>query len=135
MPRSNHDDALYPGWPSPPALDDEFRELRRLLQHCTGQIQESARDLRALQQRLEGLQRAYNRAADYAAERLLVVPLSRREMEVLRLMARDLDNATIGRELHISPGTVKNHITRILAKLAARNRREAVRRAQTLGII
>lgn len=135
MPRISYDDALYPGWPSSPELDAEFRELRRLLQHCAGQTQDTIRDLRALQHRLEGLQRAYNHAADYAAERLLVVPLTRRELQVLRLLARDLDNAAVGRVLSISVGTVKNHVSGILAKLAARNRREAVRRAQTLGII
>lgn len=52
--------------------------------------------------------------------------LTRRELEVIRLMAAGETNATIGRHLTISEGTTKSHVKRILRKLGAANRAEAV---------
>ena len=52
-------------------------------------------------------------------------PLSEREMQVLRLVASGNDNAQIAAELHISPKTVKNHISNILMKLQIENRIQA----------
>jgi DNA-binding NarL/FixJ family response regulator len=52
-------------------------------------------------------------------------PLSDREMQVLRLIASGQDNAQIAAELHISPKTVKNHISNILMKLQIENRIQA----------
>ncbi len=51
--------------------------------------------------------------------------LSSREREVLRLVVEGKDNATIARELFISPYTVKNHISNILLKLSVTNRIQA----------
>jgi DNA-binding NarL/FixJ family response regulator len=51
--------------------------------------------------------------------------LSEREMQVLRLVANGNDNAQIAAELHISPKTVKNHISNILMKLQIENRIQA----------
>lgn len=51
--------------------------------------------------------------------------LSARERDVLRLVAAGSDNAAIGRELHLSAGTVRKHVSRILAKLGVENRVEA----------
>lgn len=51
--------------------------------------------------------------------------LSPREQEVLRLVAGGMDNAAIAHELFISPHTVKNHISSILAKLHVSNRIQA----------
>ena len=51
--------------------------------------------------------------------------LSDRERAVLRLIADGRDNTEIGAEMHISPATVKNHVTSILAKLRLTNRVEA----------
>ena len=55
--------------------------------------------------------------------------LSTREKEVLRLVAEGKDNATIAKELFISPYTVKNHISNILLKLQVENRIQAAVRA------
>lgn len=59
-------------------------------------------------------------------------PLSVRELEVLRLAAL---GAEIARQLFISKGTVKNHLTAIVIKLHARNRVDAVRIATEAGWI
>lgn len=52
--------------------------------------------------------------------------LTPREVEVLRLMVRGSSNNEIGEFLHISPSTVKNHVSSILMKLQAATRTEAV---------
>ena len=52
--------------------------------------------------------------------------LTTRENEVLRLLARGLDQATIAEELAISPATVGTHIQRILTKLDVHSRTQAV---------
>ncbi|MEW2412247.1 response regulator transcription factor [Streptomyces sp. NPDC046866] len=49
-------------------------------------------------------------------------PLTGREVEIVRLVARGLTNAEIGAELYISPGTAKTHIANVQAKVGARNR-------------
>jgi DNA-binding NarL/FixJ family response regulator len=55
--------------------------------------------------------------------------LTIREREVLGLLARGLDNAGIARGLHVSPATVKHHISNILDKLDVENRLQAAVRA------
>jgi DNA-binding NarL/FixJ family response regulator len=52
--------------------------------------------------------------------------LSRRELEILDHVAKGSTNTEIGHELHISPHTVKGHLTNILTKLNLRNRQQAV---------
>jgi DNA-binding NarL/FixJ family response regulator len=51
--------------------------------------------------------------------------LSDREREVLVLLARGCDNATIGERLFLSPSTVKHHVSSILQKLGVANRLQA----------
>jgi LuxR family transcriptional regulator, maltose regulon positive regulatory protein len=64
----------------------------------------------------------------------LVEPLSRRELDVLRLLCSDLDGPEIARELVVSLNTVRTHTRHIYAKLAVTNRRAAVRRALELEL-
>ena len=61
--------------------------------------------------------------------------LTDREVEVLRLLAAGNDNAAIAQELYISPRTVKNHISSILAKLHVDNRIQAAVYAVRKGIV
>ncbi|MBY8873854.1 response regulator transcription factor [Micromonospora sp. PLK6-60] len=61
--------------------------------------------------------------------------LSPRETEVLRLVARGLSNAEIGRELHIGEATVKTHLLRSFAKLGVSDRTAAVTTAMAAGLL
>ena len=74
---------------------------------------------------------------DEAAPRAqpLVVPLSDRELEVLRLLGDGSSNREIATALFLAEGTVKNHVTNVLAKLGARDRTQAALRARALGLI
>jgi LuxR family transcriptional regulator, maltose regulon positive regulatory protein len=62
-------------------------------------------------------------------------PLSRREQDVLRLIAAGLTNSEIADALFISPETVKKHTGSIYGKLGVGNRTEAAARARALGIL
>jgi LuxR family maltose regulon positive regulatory protein len=62
-------------------------------------------------------------------------PLSRRELDVLRLLGTDLDGPYIARELVVSLNTVRTHTKNIYAKLGVNNRRAAVRRAEELDLL
>jgi LuxR family maltose regulon positive regulatory protein len=70
-----------------------------------------------------------------AARQPLLEPLSERELEVLRLLASDLDGPGIARELVVSLNTVRSHTKNIYAKLGVNSRREAVRRAAELDLL
>lgn len=61
--------------------------------------------------------------------------LTARQSEVLRLLATGATNPSIATELFITERTVKAHVTRILAKLNAATRTEAVSKARQLGLI
>ena len=61
--------------------------------------------------------------------------LSQREIEVLKLIANGKDNAHIAADLHISPKTVKNHISNILMKLQIENRIQAAVVAVRSGLV
>jgi DNA-binding NarL/FixJ family response regulator len=61
--------------------------------------------------------------------------LSDRELDVLRLIANGKDNSDIAEALHISPKTVKNHISNILMKLQIENRIQAAVYAVRSGIV
>ena len=60
--------------------------------------------------------------------------LTPRELEVFRLITRGLSNAEIGQELFISDTTVKTHVTRLLQKLALRDRAQAIVLAYQTGL-
>jgi DNA-binding NarL/FixJ family response regulator len=76
------------------------------------------------------------RAASVEAGGAVARPeLSDRETEVLRLIANGKDNAEIAQELHISPKTVKNHISNILMKLQIENRIQAAVYAVRSGLV
>jgi LuxR family maltose regulon positive regulatory protein len=87
----------------------------------------SSRLVAALESRVGG------RAAEAMAS--LAEPLSDREMDVLALLAEGLTNPEIAQRLFISLPTVKSHTRNIYGKLDVHDRKAAVARARTLGIL
>jgi DNA-binding NarL/FixJ family response regulator len=81
------------------------------------------------------LQRIRATSAQPEIEEMIRAELSEREIEVLKLIANGKDNAVIAAELHISPKTVKNHISNILMKLQIDNRIQAAVYAVRSGIV
>jgi LuxR family maltose regulon positive regulatory protein len=65
----------------------------------------------------------------------LVDPLTKREMEILNLLAKRERRKKIAETLFISPETVKRHTTNIYQKLGVNNQEEAVAKAKALGIL
>ncbi len=65
----------------------------------------------------------------------IVESLSRRELEILNMVSIGLSNKEIAQDLVIAEGTVKNHLTSIFNKLAARDRMHAVLIAKENGIL
>ncbi|MHB1432812.1 MAG: response regulator [Streptosporangiaceae bacterium] len=63
---------------------------------------------------------------DASPEQVPAPKLTDREMQVLKLVARGMNNRDIGKELFISDNTVKNHVRNILEKLQIHSRMEAV---------
>ena len=61
--------------------------------------------------------------------------LTERELEVLRLVAKGLNNREVAKQLFISENTVKTHAARVFAKLSAKRRTQAVQLAKEAGII
>jgi len=61
--------------------------------------------------------------------------LTEREHEVLDLIAAGSTNREIAQRLFLSPHTVKEHTSVLYRKLTARNRAEAVQRAQRMGLL
>ena len=67
--------------------------------------------------------------------RRVVSQLSKREFEVLSFVAKGMSNKEIASELHLVEGTVKVHLTNILAKLQVSDRTQAILAAVKRGII
>lgn len=62
-------------------------------------------------------------------------PLTARELDVLRLIARGATNREIATHLNLSEGTVKNHISRLLTRLGLRDRTQAALYAREHGFL
>ena len=62
-------------------------------------------------------------------------PLTRRELEILRLMTSGANTKTMAERLHVSPATVRNHVQNIFGKLGVHSRLEAVAHVTTHGLL
>jgi DNA-binding NarL/FixJ family response regulator len=65
----------------------------------------------------------------------LVIALSEREIEILKLLAQGLNNKQIAHNLHLAGGTVKNYVSSILSKLGVYDRTQAALRGKELGLL
>ncbi|WP_446664338.1 response regulator [Flexivirga sp. B27] len=63
------------------------------------------------------------------------IDLTTREREVLRMLVGGFSNKEIASAMHLAPGTVKNHVSTVLAKLGVRDRTRAVLRALELDLV
>ncbi|MGZ4325812.1 MAG: ATP-binding protein [Solirubrobacteraceae bacterium] len=90
---------------------------------------ELADELAALGERID---RRLGRRAAHQSEH---AGLTRRELEVVRLVALGQTDKEIARDLFLSPRTVETHVLNIRAKLDCRSRADAARRANELGLI
>lgn len=90
-----------------------------LIQGC--ELSELISGVRAVH---HGLRHLCGPAARRLADSIAYATLTRREMEVLRLVAEGLGNKSIARELVIEVGTVKSHLKTIFDKLGAKSRTE-----------
>jgi len=80
-------------------------------------------------------EQAERRLGPRAAAQLAHGGLTRREVEVIRLVATGRTNREIARELFLSPRTIEMHVGSILLKLDCRSRADAARRASELGLL
>ena len=89
---------------------------------------EAATMARLLEQRRQSQQKA-------TEQRRLMGDLTPREHDVLKLMARGLDNYEIAEELGIGYGTVRGHVRGVLEKLGSHTRLHAVAEARKAGLV
>ncbi|WP_433371711.1 LuxR C-terminal-related transcriptional regulator [Actinoplanes sp. CA-142083] len=82
-----------------------------------------------------GLTTLAHASAPAPVRAVLIEPLSDRELDVMRLLAGDLDGPSIARHLMVSLNTVRTHTKHIYTKLGVTNRRAAVRRAHELHLL
>jgi len=122
-------------------LDDPARYERWLRQNCRVYVQPDCPALRmamlfwtSTQHAVVLVDQVFQERARAGVEEPLT-GLTRREAEVLQLVGRGLRNIDVARALHVAERTVEFHMSRMLVKLGARNRVEAVERATSLGLL
>jgi DNA-binding NarL/FixJ family response regulator len=113
--------------PNTASVDDLvslISQIRRGEQTCPKNI------VGSLLRRLGAQERTLERAAERAARPALAAPtsLTRREIEISRLIATGLSNKDIARRLGISLGTTKSHVHNLLGKLSLQRRAEVMAR-------
>ncbi len=111
--------------------------LAKLIAQLTGRAAGIPLDCLARLQRAFDAERAGPdlRRGAAAAAAVLAEQLTRRELQVLKMVAVGLSNQAIAGELVISLDTVKKHVSHLLAKLGAASRTEAVAKARELNLI
>ncbi|MHB1324646.1 MAG: response regulator transcription factor [Thermoleophilia bacterium] len=109
------------------------------LRHKNAKLEALAKHVRAAVQHYEQPRQVALGAVDYEGVEQeggkAMVRLTRRELEILQLLARGLNNEVISRQLYISPTTTRNHIQNILGKLGVHSKLEAVAYAVRAGYV
>jgi LuxR family transcriptional regulator, maltose regulon positive regulatory protein len=128
---------VYTLWPllhlaAARAAHGDAEAARTALDEARGEL-DHARDPGPMAERFAEVEkRVSGRAARLPADG---DPLSERELAVLRLLATELSQREIGRELYLSVNTVKTHARNVFRKLGASSRDEAVARARERALI
>jgi PAS domain S-box-containing protein len=117
------------------AVSSDVTELQRAKDAHSQLLDELIHSQHREQELLARLLDAHHGETRRLERALLVNKLSEREREILRLVAQGQTNREIGQALHLSPGTVKNHVSRLLPKLGAIDRTQAAVQAGELGLI
>ncbi len=78
---------------------------------------------------------AYEALAQATRSQAEAHPLTEREVEVMRMAKRGLPNPQIAQALHISPGTVRNHLSAVYRKLGVHSRHEALQIAEEWDLL
>ncbi len=105
--------------------------IRLLLAECGAQI--PGPELRAYADRLLV---AFSQSRSISRQQSSVSnPLTEREMQVLRLLAADLDSTQVAEELVLSVSTVRSYIKSIYSKLGVHRRNEALDKAREMGLL
>jgi ATP/maltotriose-dependent transcriptional regulator MalT len=71
----------------------------------------------------------------FLANQALVEPLTNREIEILLILSKRLSNQEIAERLFISSETVKRHLYNIYQKFDVKNRKQAIAKSKSLGIL
>jgi LuxR family transcriptional regulator, regulator of acetate metabolism len=121
------------------ALLERQRDLREQIHRMTQSIRETVDAVVDSEVEVARLDRQTAAATGTAADTLIaeISPLhellTRREVEIARLMVTGMTNPQMARRLFITEGTVKTHVSNVLRKLGATNRAQAVSKFLALG--
>ncbi|MFE8073100.1 LuxR C-terminal-related transcriptional regulator [Marinobacteraceae bacterium S3BR75-40.1] len=113
---------------------DEGPLLIPILEHCLSVAPEN-RYVSDLLQQFTGGNQIANTSPKPSNENALQEEISRREREVIALLATGFTNQQLGEKLGIAKATIKAHLRSIYSKLGVANRTSAVDRARNLGLI
>jgi DNA-binding NarL/FixJ family response regulator len=109
------------------------------LRHKNSKLEALAKHVRSAVQHYEQPHPLAPGAKDYeegpSGDGKAMTRLTRRELEILQLLARGLNNEVISKQLYISPTTTRNHIQNILGKLGVHSKLEAVAYAVRAGYV
>ena len=113
---------------------DNRRTGRRLFVRLARGIENDRRNEELVTRMLDSARQLIAHAHD-PSHHATVESLSDQELRILKLFAEGRSSTSIGRTLHISPQTLRNHLHHINLKLRTHNRLEAVTHAQRRGLI
>lgn len=105
------------------------------LRHRNAKLESLARHVQAAVQHYEQPSSQAGNRVDLDGTGKASARLTRRELEILQLLAQGLSNDVISRQLYISPTTTRNHIQNILSKLGVHSKLEAVAYAVRAGYV
>ena len=111
--------------------EEEIARLDRVRQNLFEELVQTRREVASVRAELE----AMTRARDQAEAELARLDISKRELEVLELMAQGLSNQEIANKLFVSLNTIKTHSSNLFLKLDVNRRTQAVQKARELRII